>query len=95
MLKVTMEVTAGNKAISEGSLPEILNTVTEKFKPEAIYFYAHDGNRAFLMVFDMKDASEIPSICEPFFTKFNAKVELIPVMNLEDLQKGLQAVQKS
>jgi hypothetical protein len=45
-------------------------------------------------VFDLKDPSEIPSIAEPFFLNFNAKVAFCPVMNAEDLQKGLAALQK-
>ena len=42
------------------------------------------------MIFDLADAAEIPSVAEPFFTALNADVSLIPVMNADDLQKGLQ-----
>lgn len=42
------------------------------------------------MVFDMKDPSEMPVIAEPFFTELNAKVDFCPVMNADDLQKGLK-----
>jgi hypothetical protein len=45
------------------------------------------------MVFDLKDPSEIPGIAEPFFMHLNAKVDFCPVMNAEDLQKGLEAAQ--
>jgi hypothetical protein len=37
----------------------------------------------------LADASDIPSFAEPFFMELNASVELGPVMNGEDLQKGL------
>ena len=45
------------------------------------------------MVFDLTDQSEIPSIAEPFFLAFNAAVSIIPVMNADDLTKGLQKLQ--
>jgi hypothetical protein len=90
-MKVIMEVVASNKAITDGSLPQLIKSTTDKIKPEATYFYTVDGCRSFFMVFDLKDPSEIPGIAEPFFMKMNAKVEFHPVMNLEDLQKGLAA----
>jgi hypothetical protein len=95
LLKATFEVAASNKAILDGSLPKIMKTTMDKLKPEASYFLATDGCRSCLMVFDLKDPSEIPSIAEPFFLNFNAKVEFQPVMNAEDLQKGLAAMQNA
>ena len=95
LLKATFEVAASNKAILDGSLPKIMKTTMDKLKPEASYFLATDGCRSCFMVFDLKDPSEIPSIAEPFFLNFNAKVEFCPVMNAEDLQKGLAAMQNT
>jgi hypothetical protein len=37
----------------------------------------------------MKDASDIPAVTEPFMPNANASVELLPVMNMEDLQAGM------
>ncbi len=95
LLKATMDVTASNKAVMDGSLSEIIKLTMERIKPEASYFLPLDGCRACLMVFDLKDPSEIPGIAEPFFLKMNAKVDFTPVMNVEDLQKGLASSQKS
>jgi len=47
-----------------------------------------------LILFVLKDASDIPSIAEPFFLNMNAKVEFTPVMTAEELQKGLEKFQK-
>ena len=94
LLKVSLEVEASNKAIKDGSLPKIMKSTMEKLKTEAAYFFAMDGNRTALMVFDLKDPSEIPSIAEPFFMNMNAKVDFYPVMNAEDLQKGLATIMK-
>jgi len=93
LLKVTMDVVASNKAIMDGSLPKMMQATMEKLKPEASYFTAMDGCRTCLMIFDLKDPSEIPGICEPFFMNMNAKVELSPVMNADDLKKGLDSIQ--
>jgi hypothetical protein len=59
-------------------------------KPEAAYFLADDGRRTALMVFDLVDTSDIPSIAEPFFTTMNASVAIVPVMNADDLRRGLE-----
>lgn len=93
LLKATLEVTAANKAIMDGTLPKLMQATMEKLKPEASYFTAIDGCRTCLIVFDLKDPSEIPVIAEPFFMQLNAKVEFSPVMNADDLKKGLEALQ--
>jgi hypothetical protein len=37
----------------------------------------------------MQESSQIPPIVEPLFIGMNAAVTLSPVMNAEELQKGL------
>jgi hypothetical protein len=61
----------------------------EHWKPEGMYFTTLDGHRTAHMVFDLPDASGMPPFAEPFFMALNADVELAPVMNGDDLQKGL------
>jgi len=95
IVRITMDVVASNKAIMDGSLPAIIQSTMEKLRPEASYFHTVDGCRSCFMVFDMKDPSEIPAIAEPFFTELNAKVDFSPVMNAEDLQKGLKLWQQN
>ena len=90
MLKITIPVEAGNKAIRDGSLPKVMQAAMQSLKPEAAYFLAEDGLRTGLFFFDMRDASQIPAIAEPFFMGMNAALTLTPVMNPEDLQKGLE-----
>lgn len=92
LLKVVMEVTASNAAIKNRRLPEIIKTTVDKLKPEACFFMASEGCRTGFFVFDLKDPSEIPGIAEPFFMELNAKLEFQPVMDLEDLKKGLAAI---
>jgi len=94
MLKISMAVEAGNRAIKDGSLPKLMNSAMERLHPEAAYFYAEGGKRTAQMVFDMKDPSQIPSIVEPFFMGLDAEVSITPVMNAADLKAGLEAAAK-
>jgi len=91
MLRVVMPVEKGNQAIQNGTLPRVMMSAMQDLKPEAAYFYPENGKRACLMVFDMKDPSQIPVIAERFFMELNAEVTLTPVMNADDLKKGLEA----
>ena len=89
LLKVTIDVESGNKAILDNSLARIMKETSEKIKPETSFFYSENGKRTCNMIFDMKDSSEIPVIAEPLFIGLNADVEFYPVMNAEDLEKGI------
>lgn len=95
LLRVTFDVDASNKAVIDGTLANVVNAAIEKLQPEASYFLANDGCRSCFIVFDLKDPSDIPSIAEPFFMNMNAKVDISPVMNAEDLKKGLEKWQAS
>jgi hypothetical protein len=92
MMKVTIPVENGNKAIKDGSLPKLVQTLGEANKLEASYFYTETGKRTMLFVLDMKDASQIPEIAEPFFLNLNADVQFFPAMNAADLKAGLEKV---
>ena len=93
MLKVSIPVEAGNTAVKDGSLKKVIGESLERLKPEAAYFLPEDGRRTAIMVFDLADQSQIPSIAEPFFLAFNAAVSIVPVMNADDLKKALEKLQ--
>lgn len=89
LLTMEIDTEAGNLAISNGEIGKILQEMLEMLKPEATYFTTINGNRTGFIVFDLTDPSQIPVIAEPLFQRLKAKVSLNPVMNLEDLQKGV------
>ncbi len=96
LVRVTVnDVQAGNKAITEGYMLNVINHLVETTQPEASFFLAENGHRTALLFFDLKDVSDIPRIAEPLFTKLNAKVEFVPVMNQEELGRGLEAWTKT
>lgn len=96
LLRVSIPVDAGNAAAKAGTLGSTIEQILADLKPEAAYFFADDnGNRSGSIVFDMKDASEIPAVAEPWFLAFKAKVSLRPVMNPQDLAKAGPSIGKA
>jgi hypothetical protein len=94
LLKVTMQNEAANRAIRDGQLPELFQGVVNRLHPEATYFGTENGYRTAYFVFDLKEPSQMPEIAEPLFQTLNAAISLSPVMNWDDLQKGLSKVLK-
>jgi hypothetical protein len=90
-MTVEIDTEAGNKAYGDGSLRKVVNELMEQVKPEAAFFTTHDGHRCGYIVFDMKDPSQMVALSEPLFQGLNAKVSYAPVMNPDDLQKGMAA----
>lgn len=80
---------AASRGITDGTLPKVMQQVMEAIKPEASYFTVENGNRCALMFFDMSDSSDMPLIAEPAFMNLDAKISFTPVMNLDELQRGL------
>jgi len=92
IMKVTIPVEAGNRAIRDGSIGTIMKAAMESLKPEAAYFYAENGKRHAMYVFDLKDPSDIPVVAEPFFLGLRADVQLCPCMNAEEVAVGVAKV---
>jgi len=89
MLRWTVPVEKGNAMVEDGSMETVIKDVVEMTKPEAAYFFAEGGERAGMLFFDLKASSDIPRIAETLFREAGAALEFIPVMNAEDLKKGL------
>ncbi|MDH6230455.1 hypothetical protein M2281_001027 [Mesorhizobium soli] len=92
LLKISIPVAEGNRTIRDGTLPTIMEMALAQLHPEAAYFTLEDGNRTAFIFFDLKDVTVMPTIAEPFFMGFNAKIDLTPVMNVEDMRTGLKAM---
>ena len=89
LMKVKIPTAAGNEAIRNGSLPEVVGKALTDLNAEAAYFTSEDGMRTALIVFDMNDPSEIPPAAEPFFMAFDAEITFAPVMNADDMRAGV------
>ena len=95
MMKVHIPTQAGNRTIKGGTLPKVMTQFIEQHRPEGAWFTAERGERTAFFVFDLKNAADIPSICEPFFMNFDATIELAPAMNVEDMKTGVERAMKN
>jgi hypothetical protein len=93
MIKFAFPVEAGNDAIRSGKVERVFRQIQDELKAEASYFFPEGGERAGFFVVNMEDSSQIAEIAERFFFGLNARVEMVPVMAAEDLQKGLSGIQ--
>ncbi|ARZ67164.1 hypothetical protein M1P56_24235 [Streptomyces sp. HU2014] len=94
LLRARMDTRAGNEAIKSGSMPGLIQELMDQLKPEAAYFTALDGGRTCLLVFDMEESSQMPAVAEKLFIDMEAEVEMHPVMNYDDLKKGLSGLSR-
>ncbi|MFI6048835.1 hypothetical protein ACIBCO_01955 [Streptomyces violascens] len=92
LLKAIMDTEKTNEVIRNGTMQKSMQAALEALRPEAAYFTAEEGCRTALIFFDLADPSQIPKIAEPFFMDMGAKISFVPVMNGEDLEKGLAAL---
>jgi len=89
MAKIALPVESGNQAGKDGSLGKLIRSAAEPWKPEAMYFGGFEGKRTALIVFGMPVLSDMIPFAEPFYQGMNTDVVIIPIMNADDMQKGL------
>jgi hypothetical protein len=88
LVNVRMPLEPFNTLVRQGKVGEVLGRIFDDIHPEAIYFSEEDGKRGVILIVDVKDASRVPSIAEPFFLQFNAECHFHVVMSPEDLMKA-------
>ncbi|MER5938370.1 hypothetical protein ABT121_13730 [Streptomyces sp. NPDC001928] len=89
LLQAHLDTEKTNDIIRSGKMPQVMKEIVDAFKPEAAYFGPDNGVRTCFLVFDMQDSAQLPPLTEQLFQKFGAVVDYTPVMNADDLQKGL------
>ena len=77
-----------NTLLRKGQAGEIIQEIIKELKPDSIYFTEQGGTRGAVAIVNIENESEIPSLSEPFFLKFNADCEFRVVMSPEDLAKA-------
>jgi len=98
-MRVLMQISIPNEpfntAVREGTAGATLGRILESIAPEAVYFATQNGKRGCVVVANIDNASDIPSLAEPWFLSFNATVDVQPTMTPDDLgAAGLDALGK-
>jgi hypothetical protein len=93
LVKVNIPVEAGNVAAKAGKLGTTIQSILADQKPEAVYFTDDKGQRTAFLFLEMKDASQIPEIAEPWLLAFNAAIEIHPVMVPDDLNRAAGSIE--
>ncbi len=95
MLKAIMDTEKANAAAKSGALGKTIQAIVKELKPEAAYFTDDHGKRTAYLFFEMRDASQIPAIAEPWFLALNAHIEFHPVMVPDDLAKAASSIEQA
>ena len=77
-----------NTAVRNGTAGQKMQRILEATKPEAAYFSDSHGHRGGVLVVNVKEASDVPALAEPWFLTFNAEVEFRIAMTPEDLARA-------
>jgi hypothetical protein len=93
LVRAMVSATAGNKMVKDPNFMKNLEDYIHKFNCEAAYFFPLNGERTMVFVLDLPSQDMIPAVAEPLFQNYEAKVEVHPAMNLDDLKKGISNMQ--
>ena len=88
------DVERANEYVSSGKIQDVFQKVMDQLQPEAAYFGPVNGTRGAYLFVNMEDSSQLPAYSETLFQEMHAKIEWFPVMNADDLQRGLQQLSR-
>jgi hypothetical protein len=90
LIRARTPTEAGNKMIQDPNFLTRLEEYMNKVKPEAAYFMPIEGQRAGAFIVNADSNEQLPAMVEPLFQWWGANVDVIPVMNFDELKRGLE-----
>jgi hypothetical protein len=90
LIRTRIPTEPGNKMVQDPDFLRKLEDYINKVKPEASYFMPIEGQRSAAFIVNANSNDQLPAMVEPLFQWMGANVDVIPVMNFDDLKKGLQ-----
>ena len=94
LLKVELCTDTANTAIRDGSLGKTIRSILDDRSRKRRIFWQQMENGQPTFFLDIQNASQIPALAEPWFLAFNASVEIVPVMTIDDLTKAAPDFEK-
>jgi len=91
MMRFSIPVERGNEAYQDGSLGPAIEAIIAETKAEAAYFMVEGGERTGYVFFETDDAAILPKLNEPMFAALDAAIDIVPVLTLGDLKRGLSS----
>ena len=95
LIEAVMPTETGNRKVKDGSLLKFMQQYMGEIRPEAVYYSIAHGKRTCYMIVDIASADKLPEIAEPLWLNAQAEVNFIPVMDQDDFQKAIPAIQKA
>jgi len=77
-----------NTLVRKGTAGATIAKIVDAIKPEAIYFTEHNGRRGAVIIVELRDASQIPALAEPWFLSFQADCKFRVVMMPDELKRS-------
>ncbi|WP_196192887.1 hypothetical protein [Streptacidiphilus fuscans] len=78
-----------SRVIQDKRLGELMQTVLKPLNPEAVYFATVHGHRGGIVVFDLQEPAQMPSVAEPLFQELGAEISIQPAMTIDDVTRAL------
>ncbi|MEP1575865.1 hypothetical protein [Roseibium album] len=90
MMTFKIPTEAGNKAGARHTIGAAIEKLIADTGAQDAYFYMKDGMRAGTIYFEETDQANLTRFNEPLMESLGAQIDIMPVLNLEDLKRGLQ-----
>ncbi|WP_305987268.1 hypothetical protein [Roseibium sp. MMSF_3544] len=90
MMTFKIPTQAGNRAGEQHNIGTAIDKLIADTGASEAYFYMQDGMRAGTIFFEEADQANLPRYNEPLMESLGAQIDIVPVLNLEDLKRGLQ-----
>ncbi len=89
IVRATFPLEAANAQMLDPKFGEVLERVIEEIAPEAYYFAIEGGDRQIYFIVKVEGSADLPRIAERLWFACDARVEFIPAISPEDMEKAM------